>query len=84
MSDGSGNNSPLTDILEELKEKDTRIKYISSSEQLKISDNTNLALSIATGDYIAFADHDDLLEINALYECATLINEKKYSRYDIF
>ena len=76
MSDGSGNNSPLTDILEELKEKDTRIKYISSSEQLKISDNTNLALSIATGDYIAFADHDDLLEINALYECATLINEK--------
>ena len=76
LSDGSGNNSPLTDILEELKEKDTRIKYISSSEQLKISDNTNLALSIATGDYIAFADHDDLLEINALYECATLINEK--------
>ena len=33
-------------------------------------------MSIATGDYIAFADHDDLLEINALYECATLINEK--------
>ena len=62
--------------MEKLKEKDTRIKYISSSEQLKISDNTNLALSIATGDYIAFADHDDLLEINALYECATLINEK--------
>ncbi|MBE5708349.1 MAG: XRE family transcriptional regulator, partial [Oscillibacter sp.] len=31
------------------------------ADQLHISDNTNEALKICTGDYIAFGDHDDLL-----------------------
>ena len=59
----------------QLEYSDSRIKVISSKEPLKIAENTNAAIEIATGDYIVFADHDDILSIDALYECAKCINE---------
>lgn len=75
LSDGSGLDSPLKEILKELEHSDSRIKVISSKESLQIAENTNAAIDIATGDYIVFADHDDILSIDALYECAKCINE---------
>ena len=75
LSDGSGGDSPLKEILKELEHSDSRIKVISSKESLQIAENTNAAIDIATGDYIVFADHDDILSIDALYECAKCINE---------
>lgn len=75
LSDGSGADSPLKEILKELEHSDSRIKVISSKESLQIAENTNAAIDIATGDYIVFADHDDILSIDALYECAKCINE---------
>lgn len=76
FSDGSGAQSPLTELLKELTAKDNRIKYVSHEEPLQISENTNSAIEIATGDFIAFADHDDELTPNALFECVKAINEK--------
>ena len=76
FSDGSGAQSPLTELLKELTVKDNRIKYVSHEESLQISENTNSAIEIATGDFIAFADHDDELTPNALFECVKAINEK--------
>lgn len=75
LSDGSGKDSPIKEVLKEYKEKDRRIKVVYTGEQLKISDNTNKALEIATGDFIAFVDHDDLLTPDALFECIKVINE---------
>lgn len=75
LSDGSGENSPLTKILKKYTSEDSRIKVINNKQVLQISENTNAALKIATGDYIAFADHDDLLAPNALYECVRVLNE---------
>lgn len=75
LSDGSGADSPLQEVLKELEHSDSRIKVISSKESLQIAENTNAAIDIATGDYIVFADHDDILSIDALYECAKCINE---------
>ena len=63
-------------MLKELTAKDNRIKYVSHEEPLQISENTNSAIEIATGDFIAFADHDDELTPNALFECVKAINEK--------
>ena len=63
-------------MLKELTAKDNRIKYVSHEESLQISENTNSAIEIATGDFIAFADHDDELTPNALFECVKAINEK--------
>ncbi len=74
LSDGSGADSPLTDFLEKLTEQDPRIRVTASKEPLGISANTNAALLIAKGDYIAFADHDDLLDARALYECVRAMN----------
>lgn len=75
LSDGSGSNSPITGVLKEYEKKDKRIKVVYNKEPLQISENTNAALEIATGDYIAFADHDDLLAPNAFYECVKIINK---------
>lgn len=74
LSDGSGHNSPLVDILKQYELDDERIKVVYNKNALQISENTNAALEIASGDFIAFADHDDLLAPNALYECVYEIN----------
>ena len=76
LSDGSGSSSGLTGLLEQYRRGDKRIRIVSSGEPLGISDNTNAAIRIANGSYIAFADHDDLLDQTALYECVRLINEQ--------
>lgn len=72
LADGSPEkNESLTSILE----KDSRIKYKFINENKGISGNTNEALKLATGDYIALLDHDDLLPVFCLYEIAKTINE---------
>lgn len=63
------------EVLEEFHRRDSRFKYTVLDENLGISDNTNAAINMARGDYIVLADHDDELELNALYECALAINE---------
>ena len=86
LSDGSGKSEsdndaggavqpPLRAMLGHLQGADSRIHVVTSDTPLGISDNTNRALSIAKGEYIAFADHDDLLAPNALYEYVKVINE---------
>lgn len=75
LSDGSGANSPIRSILEDYECEDARIRVVYNDEPLQIAQNTNKALEAASGDYIAFTDHDDLLMPNALYECVAAINE---------
>lgn len=76
LSDGSGEDSPLTKALDTYAKNDLRIRVVHNQKQLHISENTNEALAICTGDYIAFMDHDDLLAPNALYECVCVLNEE--------
>ncbi len=75
LSDGSGANSPLEQVLKEYQEKDSRIRVISSEKPLQISQNTNAAMGISTGDFVAFADHDDVLTANVLFEYVKAYNE---------
>lgn len=72
LADGS--KEPINFINKYLK--DNRIKYSIIGENKGISGNTNEALKLATGDYIALLDHDDLLPIFSLYEIVKAINEK--------
>lgn len=55
---------------------DKRIVYKVIGENKGISGNTNEALKLATGDYIALLDHDDFLPKFSLYEIVKRINEK--------
>ncbi len=75
LSDGSGKDSCLAALLEKYQAEDSRIQVISHEEPLKISENTNAAIQAATGEYLVFADHDDVLTPNALFECAKAMNE---------
>lgn len=52
---------------------DERITYIRNTENRGISENTNIGIRIASGQYIGLLDHDDLLTQNALYEMARAI-----------
>ena len=47
---------------------DKRVIYHKLKKNLGIADNTNAALELATGDFIALFDHDDFLHPSALYE----------------
>ncbi len=77
LSDGSGMPSPLESKLKEIAEEDSRIVVIPADKPYKIVENTNRALKAAAGEYIAFGDHDDLFEPDALFECVKAINENK-------
>ena len=76
LSDGSGDPKELAELLKKLSNEDPRIRFIASDKALGISDNTNQAVSISRGSFIAFADHDDLLAPFALYECAKRLQEE--------
>ena len=80
LSDGSGANSPITGLLKELEASDERIKVVSHERALQISENTNAGIEVATGDYIAFADHDDELTPHALFECVKALNKDRKIR----
>ncbi|MCL2627430.1 MAG: glycosyltransferase family 2 protein [Oscillospiraceae bacterium] len=55
--------------------KDSRIKYTRLEQNIGIAENTNACLEFATGDYISFLDHDDLLTPDALYETMLAVCE---------
>ena len=72
IADGSGDTAETKRIVDNYL-SDKRIKYKILAENLGIADNTNAAMELADGDYIALFDHDDLLSENALYEVADRI-----------
>lgn len=81
LSDGSGENSPLDGFLNELEQRyqnehPGKLKVVRNHAQLRISENTNAAIEAATGEFLAFGDHDDLFALDALYECVRLLNQK--------
>lgn len=68
MADGSDKeHDKVEDICREYVEKDCRIKYKKLEKNQGISDNTNECIAMATGEFVALFDHDDLLHESALY-----------------
>ena len=72
LADGSPEKN---EKLEKIYKKDKRIKYKFIGKNKGISGNTNAALELATGDFIALLDHDDLLPKFSLYEIVKCINK---------
>lgn len=67
FADASDEKGMVKSLLQQTGE--ARFKLIEVLN-LGIAVNTNAAASLATGDYIAFADHDDLLAPHAMYYIA--------------
>ncbi len=57
--------------------KDSRVLYVQLEKNAGIAENTNQAMEVATGDYIALLDHDDLLTADALYHMAEAVKRGK-------
>lgn len=69
-----------TPEIKELKErvwhyahKEPRITVIELDKNYGITENTNAGIKVATGDYVCFFDHDDVLEPDILFEYAKAI-----------
>jgi GT2 family glycosyltransferase/2-polyprenyl-3-methyl-5-hydroxy-6-metoxy-1,4-benzoquinol methylase len=60
-------------VLEEYARKDSRIKLVFREQNGHICAASNSALEVATGDYVALLDHDDVLAEHALYWMAAEI-----------
>ncbi|HQU84730.1 MAG TPA: glycosyltransferase [Pyrinomonadaceae bacterium] len=54
-------------VLEEFSAKDSRIKIVFRTENGHISEASNSALELATGEFCALLDHDDELSKDALF-----------------
>lgn len=72
LADGSPKEN---EALKKIINQDKRIKYKFLNENKGISENTNSAIKMVTGDYIALLDHDDTIAEYALFEVAKCINK---------
>ncbi len=77
IADGSGENISVEKVVKEYQAKDQRVRYQRLEKNEGIAGNTNAAIRMATGDYLALFDHDDLLAPNALFEVASTIEKDK-------
>lgn len=74
LADGSdSDHAYVGSVCKEYAARDERIQYRKLGQNLGISENTNACLDMATGDYIALFDHDDILHPAALHEMMRVI-----------
>lgn len=72
-------DKPL-EYIKEIIKNENRIKYKKLDENKGISLNSNEAIKMTNGEFIALIDHDDIIAENALFEVIEYIN--KYPNTD--
>ena len=77
IADGSGTDDSVEKVVKEYQKKDPRVRYRRLEKNEGIAGNTNAAIEMASGEYLALFDHDDLLSPNALFEVASAIEKEK-------
>jgi GT2 family glycosyltransferase len=73
IADDCSPSGHVIKALRHLAAEEPRIKWMRRAENGNIAAASNSALALATGEFIAFMDHDDLLPETALYEMAASI-----------
>ncbi|MBI3608477.1 MAG: glycosyltransferase [Nitrospirae bacterium] len=76
LVDGGSDKPHVRRIMKAFARMDRRIKSVRLRKNLGIAGNSNEALRRATGEYVGFLDHDDVLAPFALYEVVEALNEK--------
>lgn len=77
LADGSdAEHKEVGEYCQKLAAQDSRIVYQKLARNDKISGNTNECLKLATGEFVALFDHDDILHPSVLYEYVKVINEQ--------
>ena len=81
IADDASPQPQVRRILEEAARADPRIKPVFRSENGHIARATNSALDVATGEFVALLDHDDLLPHDALLHVAQAIARHPTASY---
>lgn len=77
LADDASPKPHIKPLLNELADSDPRIKVFFREQNGHISEATNSAIEMATGDYVGFMDNDDVLADTALLEMVKAINEDR-------
>jgi GT2 family glycosyltransferase len=80
IADDASPNAAVRASLADNAARDTRIKVVFRKHNGHIAEASNSALALATGDYAALLDHDDVLPEHALYMVAKAINDYPNAR----
>lgn len=75
IADDASKSQPVRDLLAQHAQREARIKVAYRKNNGHISAASNSAIELASGDYAALLDHDDLLSENALFWVARTIIE---------
>ena len=60
-------------VLSEAAKSDSRVRVLRNAKNLGVAATTNVAIRAASGEYVVFMDHDDVLEPQALHRFAQAI-----------
>jgi glycosyltransferase involved in cell wall biosynthesis len=74
IADDASQTPYVESVLRQAAAEDPRIKWVRRDINGHISAASNSALALATGEFVALIDHDDLLPDHALYEVAVALN----------
>jgi len=74
IADDASSEPHVRRVLEGFASKNPRVRVAFRQANGHICEATNTALALATGDYVALFDHDDVLSPTALYEVAAEID----------
>lgn len=76
IANDSSDKQGIREVLESFQAKDKRIKVVDLSQRAGIVGATNAALSMATGEFVGFLDHDDELTPHALLQVVRWLNKQ--------
>ncbi|MGF7210553.1 GT2 family glycosyltransferase [Skermanella aerolata] len=70
IADDASTDPAVRRLLADYAKRESRIRLVTRAANGHISAASNSALELATGEYLALLDHDDLLPAHALYRIA--------------
>lgn len=79
--DDASTNVEVTDFLNDLVTRDKRIRLVQRTLNRGIAITSQDCLAMATGDFIALLDHDDVLHPEALEKVSTVLNQNPQIDY---
>ena len=72
--DGSTSTGHFS-VVQEYVDNDSRMTFLKNTNNCGISAASNRCIGVATGEFIAFLDHDDVLALHALFACVLVLNQ---------
>jgi O-antigen biosynthesis protein len=74
IADDASSDPEIRTVIQNAARRDQRIKYLFRPANGHISECSNSAFSLATGDFVVLVDHDDVIPMHSLWTVAFYIN----------